>query len=167
MGFFTWTLANRKVEKTKLGIDYKNKCKLPYDGYGCVMCPDGTVIEEKCYEGYGIFDGHDVYELVVDWNRGHLLQTLVVNDNMNEKDANFYRGIAQRLDANDDDGARAYAEELVDKGEAPKYLRTDWKRCLGIELTHGPTQPPYPIKITDTPNPRKKYDDLPASIGCQ
>lgn len=32
----------------------------------------GGHIMETCYDGYGRFGGHDIYELVVDWNREHL-----------------------------------------------------------------------------------------------
>ena len=32
----------------------------------------GGHIEEECYEGYGEFGGHDVYDLVADWNAGYL-----------------------------------------------------------------------------------------------
>ena len=32
----------------------------------------GGHIKETCYIGYGEFDGHDIYELVVDWNKKYL-----------------------------------------------------------------------------------------------
>ena len=32
----------------------------------------GGHIKETCYDGYGRFGGHDIYDLVVDWNREHL-----------------------------------------------------------------------------------------------
>ena len=32
----------------------------------------GGHIKEWCYGGYGLFGGHDIYELVVDWNRKYL-----------------------------------------------------------------------------------------------
>ena len=34
----------------------------------------GGHIKETCYEGYGRFGGHDIYDLVVDWNREYLEQ---------------------------------------------------------------------------------------------
>lgn len=30
----------------------------------------GGHIEEDNYEGYGVFGGHDIYELVAQWNKG-------------------------------------------------------------------------------------------------
>lgn len=32
----------------------------------------GGHIKEECYDGYGRFGGHDIYDLVVDWNRNYL-----------------------------------------------------------------------------------------------
>lgn len=32
----------------------------------------GGHIKETCYDGYGDFGDHDIYDLVVDWNRDHL-----------------------------------------------------------------------------------------------
>lgn len=32
----------------------------------------GGHIKETCYDGYGNFGGHDIYDLVVDWNKDYL-----------------------------------------------------------------------------------------------
>lgn len=32
----------------------------------------GGHIKETCYDGYGHFGDHDIFDLVVDWNREHL-----------------------------------------------------------------------------------------------
>lgn len=58
MGSFSWLFA-----------DTNNTKNLRADRRGYVACPDGTFICEPCYETYGIFDGKDIYDLVVDWNR--------------------------------------------------------------------------------------------------
>lgn len=163
MGYFTWTLANKKVTTTKYG-DYYNKCKLQYGGYGCVMCPDGSVIEEKNYEGYGIFDGKDIYELVVDWNKQHLVEIIAES----EHPIGIYRDLAEAYINGGTEAAQKTIDHAVANGAAPRFLLTDWKRCLGVEIacTNNPNIP-FPIKITDTPTPKLSYDQLPASLICQ
>ena len=54
MGSFSWLFA-----------DTNNTKNLRADRKGYVACPDGTFICEPCYETYGIFDGKDVYEMVL------------------------------------------------------------------------------------------------------
>lgn len=58
MGSFSWLFA-----------DTNNTKNLRADRKGYVACPDGTFICEPCYETYGVFDGKDIYDLVVEWNR--------------------------------------------------------------------------------------------------
>ena len=72
MGCFTWTLANRTPKKVR--GRYAAQCILRYDSYGAIICPDDTIISEPHYEGYGVFDGKDVYDLVVDWNKDYLTE---------------------------------------------------------------------------------------------
>lgn len=65
MGSFSWLFA-----------DTNNTKNLRANRRGYVACPDGTFICEPCYETYGIFDGKDVYDLVVDWNRKFIAENL-------------------------------------------------------------------------------------------
>lgn len=58
MGSFSWLFA-----------DTNNTKNLRANRRGYVACPDGTFICEPSYETSGIFDGKDIYDLVVDWNR--------------------------------------------------------------------------------------------------
>ena len=58
MGCFSWLFA-----------DTNNTHNLRMGKPGYIACPNGTFIHEPCYDGYGEFDGWDVYELVVQWNR--------------------------------------------------------------------------------------------------
>lgn len=55
MGSFSWLFA-----------DTNNTKNLRANRRGYVACPDGTFICEPSYETYGIFDGKDIYDLVVD-----------------------------------------------------------------------------------------------------
>lgn len=162
MGFFTWKFANRKFERLSSG-EIAARCKLPYGGRGYVLCPDGSVIREDNYDGYGRFGGFDVYELVVDWNRGDLFYTLIMNMNTNP----VLHGVAGYLDENRDDECQAYVDKMVDERGAPAHYKTDWKRSLGIEISFGRTAIDKPIKIVDNPKPRRGYARLPRSINCQ
>lgn len=63
MGCFSWLFA-----------DTDNTQNLRIDRAGYIACPDGTFIHEPCYEGYGEFNGQDVYELVVRWNRAFIAE---------------------------------------------------------------------------------------------
>lgn len=65
MGFFTWTDAKHEPRLNRRG-DFQNRDKIPYGGFAQVICPDGTCIKEPYYDGYGLFDGHDIYDLVAE-----------------------------------------------------------------------------------------------------
>ncbi len=60
MGYFSWKFANDDSRRLRIGKP------------GYLYCPDGTVIREPAYDGYGTFGGHDVYDLVANWNRKYL-----------------------------------------------------------------------------------------------
>ena len=95
----------------------------------------GGHIEEECYEGYGEFGGHDIYDLVVDWNAGHLD---VIRDN-----AETWAGKPSTADIEN--------MERVADGEEP----TCEKRWLGIVMAcydEDNARLRYPIKITHDPN---------------
>ena len=155
MGYFTWTLANKK------------NAKLPYGGRGVVICPDNSKIEENHYEGYGEFDGQDIYELVVDWNRNHLME--IVEEIKEIEGENFWgKSLVPLIKAyqnNDMLTIEKEADKLYDK--AP-YLATDWKRNIGITIACKYNDIiPYPIKIVDSKSHYKKYENLPASESTQ
>lgn len=166
MGYFTWTLANKKPKLNRAGDDYTAASKLAYDGRGFVQCPNGTVIEEPCYEGYGIFNGQDIYELVVDWNRASLRDIMTV---ILKETSGMYYELACALADRNASACPAIAEKYVKAGKIGPYVLKDWKRSLGIHIACGDKNAklPCPIKITDTRNPRLSYNDLPASISCQ
>lgn len=162
MGYFTWTLANRKPKKTKYG-DYTASSILCYGSYGAIVCPDNTIIKEPYYDGYGMFDKYDVYDLVADWNKSELLNIMQIPDIANDP---FFtdnlKAIAKAF-ATDDKAAlyKALASE-------PSYMKQEWKRNIGIAIAcqHNHLIP-YPIKIVNTKSKHKKYEDLPPSIATQ
>lgn len=63
MGCFSWMFA-----------DTDNRKPLNMNESGYLVMPDGTLLHEPSYEGYGEFAGQDVYALVADWNREFLSQ---------------------------------------------------------------------------------------------
>ena len=154
MGIFTWTLANNREQKLK------------YDGPGAILCPDDTKIVEHCYDGYGVFDGQDVYDLVVDWNRPYLSEII---KKIEEKEGpNFWGSslipIMHALQDGDDDALKESIDEVA---KTQPYLRQDWKRNIGIAIAceHNDIIP-YPIKIVNV-RCKAHYDELPPSVSTQ
>lgn len=158
MGCFSWMFADKNNKKS---------LKIGHKGY--ILTPDNQFIRtpEGGYEGYGVFFDNnkdkkvDVYELVVDWNRSSLLKIL---DNVHEIITDFDAMLAM-LTEKDDDVAEEFVKNEVETGRAPKYLMSDWKRCLGITIAcydEDNQSLPFPIKIVSCKN-CGNYEDLPAS----
>lgn len=151
MGYFTWTFANRKT------------AKLPYEGKGYIACPDGTFIEEPCYEGFGFFNNYDIFELVVDWNRNHLKGIFEAMEKAKKLNACELEAKEVAIAAMDGDEAGKAMAAKVYKAYPPLHTN-NWKRNLGSTIAFS-GYAVYPIKIVS--NKKKKYDELPASVGCQ
>jgi len=97
----------------------------------------GGHITETCYDGYGRFDGKDIYDLVVDWNIKDLPRILENKDR-------FLSGWVEKYE---DDFKR-----LADGKELADGLK---KRTLGIAIACYDEDNAflrYPIKITHDPN---------------
>ncbi len=166
MGFFTWTLANITPVKARHG-DFLSRCKLGYGGFAAVVCPDNTVIKENSYDGYGMFNDKDIYELVVDWNRQHLeeiFDKLAEVNNCNNYWGYYLRDMAIAYQNYD---TKTLNDEITRLLPEYPYIKTDWKRNIGIAISveHNDLLP-YPIKITNNKRP-KPYDELLPSISCQ
>ena len=166
MGYFTWTDAAKEPRRKRDGTIFQTD-KIAYGGYAKVVCPDNTAIEEQSYEGYGIFNGQDVYELVVDWNKDALGQ---IFDELTKIKAWGYQlaPVAKAYQENGSEAAHAAAEQL-----SMEYLYNvseDWKHDVGIAIATAKIDRkpicPFPIKITK--NRRKvKYENLVPSELCQ
>lgn len=146
MGCFSCTFA-----------DYGNMRNLTCGESGYLYCPDGTVLHEPSYDGYGKFAGQDMYDLVADWNRKFLSEhpEFEILGGYQEKKypvskAEWYPAYADLSKSR---------EEVV--ASAPSLY--DW-RCIGIAIACYDWQNeklPYPIKVA-----KKKgytYQQLPAS----
>lgn len=60
MGFFSWETSDTHQS---IANCYTKKCKPVY-----LLMPDGNHIHEKSYQGYGVFNGVDAYELLAKMN---------------------------------------------------------------------------------------------------
>lgn len=173
MGIFTWTDARKVPKRNKWG-DFADRDVIRYGGYAKVVCPDNTEIVENHYNGYGMFGGKDIYELVTDWNKkdiaGIIQRKIAQNDS-------FYRHLNKEMPGMlDMFTAGKSAEEiteavkkLVDAGKAGSYLVRDWKRNIGIMIAcneEDNNSLKYPIKIT-TAQEVFRYDELVPSISTQ
>lgn len=167
MGIFTWTDAAKEPVKDKYG-DYKYSCKVHYDGYAKIVCPDNSVIEENCYDGYGRFNGHDAYDLVAEWNREDIPELI---DKIIEGGDTFSKHIYTICKMY---GAGASDDEIVDfvkgkiqEGKYAPYMKNDWKREIGIAIAceHNDMLK-FPLKVTSSKK-NYHYDQLRWSDSCQ
>lgn len=151
MGCFSWKYAN---------TDNKRRLRIGSPAY--LMCPDGTVIREPSYEGYGRFGGRDVYELVADWNREYLSkhpEFRIYSETLGYKpigDFFWYPAYADLAKTPED-----IEREAVD----PEFGHNVQYRQIGIEIACTNVRNsmlPYPIKICSSPR-CPKYDELPYS----
>ena len=97
----------------------------------------GGHILETCYDGYGRFGGHDIYDLVVDWNVPYMDEILRQKDEFRSGWVSLYEEDFRRL---------SKGEEIRPGTE---------KRTLGIAIAcydEDNARLRYPIKITHDPS---------------
>lgn len=158
MGQFSWKYA-----------DTNNRIALKLLGSAYVPCPDGTVIYESCYQCYGMFGGHDIYDLVADWNRSYLSVDILGKPKRDDypsssqgeryysNNLKWYEFKCRRL--------QDFINEKPDSYMAATY-GDDWKRQIGIDLIHEKRSNKslrFPIKICR--NRPDSYDKIrPSTI---
>lgn len=166
MGFFTWTDARREPKKRRDG-EYVTADKIGYGGYAKVVCPDDTEIIENYYDGYGEFGGHDIYDLVVDWNKEHLEDIFCA---MPEDHWGYHlKEVATAFQNDDTYALNKEVSRLIASGKEAEFFRDEWKRIIGIAIAchdEDNINLPFPIKITTT-KWHRKYDELFPSLSCQ
>jgi hypothetical protein len=129
-------------------------------------------IQEKYYDGYGIFGKHDIFDVVVDINKGHLAD-FVNNDKVDSwafGKKEYLIEIAEAVDKNlSEEEIEKIAEKAFEplKEKMPWLATKEWKRHLGIAISDDENNArlPYPLKIVDTTD--CVYEDLPISYSCQ
>ena len=171
MGCFSWCTSD-----TRKSIP----CCIPFGdlpGTVYLLNPFGEPYKETDYEGYGVFGGRDVYDLVAEWNREYLTSENIRRPERGnwqpgeEGDAYYaramqkYYGQCAAVAAYQAGASDAFMQENYGKilgyGDG-----SDWKRCLGIALAcydEDHVKLRYPIKIVEHPVP---YDEAGISPGC-
>ena len=156
MGIFTWTFAD------------DNRKKLQYGKCGYIALPNNTFIKEPSYQGYGMFGSHDAYDIVTDLNKQYLPEIFDrLDKTYNHKYfGNYLKELAIAYSNNQD--INPILNRIVH--EHGSYLKTDWKRNIGITISCGYENNkslPFPLKITSSDRLKKSYADLPASKSTQ
>jgi len=132
----------------------------------------GGHIKETCYDGYGRFGGHDIYELVAEWNRQYLDE-----DHVFPHAVERYKFVQEYQKTNPE-----YKENIKFKaGEfkwfsAYKNMELDKKgieyvtdmnfRIIGIDIAcydEDNASLKFPIKITHDPD--AVYEDCKPSLS--
>lgn len=168
MGIFTWTDARLKSPERR-DYEYRRRDLVEYGSYGKIVCPDNTVYETECYDGYGSFGGKDAYELVVEWNREDLksIFTTIVDC---KKFGRKLAGIAARFaEGASDEEIREDVRKQVAEGTLSEFLVSDWKRNIGIAISCDDKDNAslrYPIKIVNT-RESVRYENLYPSRSTQ
>ena len=104
----------------------------------------GGHIVEHCYDGYGHFGRHDIFDLVADWNRKDLSENsdfVFPYSNEQIKNKDWYEFYAD---------LNLTREEVVEKTKEKGNRFFEW-RYIGIALScydEDNEALPYPIKIT-------------------
>lgn len=148
MGQFSW-------------LDCKDDTQILDDVYAdvYVLVPKefgGGHIKETFYDGYGHFGGHDIYDLVAEWNRRHLTHRMLKDcsiEDWNPRDLKYYiYGLRDQL--HKAEMLMDYRDGMSDSKMIEKHGK-DFKREIGIYIACYNDQNfmlPYPIKITHDAN---------------
>lgn len=148
MGYFTWNFADT------------GEC-MGYDGFDkpiYLLVPKefGENIAFSYYDGYGRIGGHDVYELVADWNRESLTDEFINTLSWGRNLIRIFR----------DGGEQAAKDYIFEKFPEENWLRTDWKRNIGISIAcedrdHARVR--YPIRFSTRNVPYESLEGFSSS----
>lgn len=167
MGCFSWKFA-----------DTDNSKRLRLGARGYLFCPNGDILQASPYDGYGVFDGLDVFDLVADWNRTYLSEHPEFIIAKAGEDTLFSFG-ERKTDMRADECPwyEAYADLTKTREEVVEGIKQKLKemgkgysfttyRDIGIDIACHDRQNaaiPYPIKICQRKYCGKSYKELPAS----
>lgn len=159
MGYFSWIFSDTE-KNLKIG------------SHGYLLLPDGGYLYVPHYEGFGVFDGKDVYDLVLEWNRPYLNKDMLIPPDLErlkgypEPYAKEWYERALKEYENNVKYLEAYKNGMTDEEMLNLTNEKDWKRYLGIEIACYNAQNaalPCPIKIVQLKKNVGKYKELPPS----
>lgn len=166
MGFFSWLTSD--TNKSIANV-YSSRSTFPV----YVLIPEefgGGYIEEKAYDGYGVFGGHDVYNLVADWNKTHISTDNIKKPvrehwSADEQGESWYKSAVERYER------ECLMVKEFCEGADDKYMKEtygeDYKRIIGINIACYDEQNAaleYPIKFVE--NKSIAYEDATPSESC-
>lgn len=153
MGSFSWYASD-----THRAI----RSHRPFPVYA--LRPDAEPLLEADYEGYGEFGGHDIYDLVADWNRQYLAEHpgfLIFQHGRvwSEEMGSYFPAAPKRVD--EFPWYPLYADLTKSQKDIERELRESgtpfWHyRSIGIAIACYDDQNlklPYPIKLVESPVP--------------
>lgn len=143
MGQFSW--LDCKTGEQVVDGKYRNVYLLVPKEFG------GKNILERCYDGYGTFGGHDVYDLVALWNRDYIDASFIERPTLEQygNDEKYYNMALERY--------RKACYRLTDfqmhkcEDYMVSHYGTDYLREIGIDIAcydEDNARLKYPIKIT-------------------
>ena len=137
----------------------------------------GGHIKETCYDGYGNFGGHDIFDLVADWNRKYFSKHPEFTFPSSIKRAEFVKKYQKEHPDYQEDieftiaeksWYQDYANLKIPRERVVDSIRdhySEW-RTIGIALAcydEDNAALPYPIKITH--NPKAVYENCEPSLS--
>ena len=143
---------------TFITCDTKKKIKPEVRKAYYVLIPKefgGGHYKEEFYDGYGHFAGHDIYDLVADWNKqsitkNHLNKPIRTSWSMDEEGEFWYEKALQAYKESlrrIKDFKKMSAKQMIEKYGA------EYKRMIGIDISCFDFQNEklqYPIKIAES-----------------
>ena len=177
MGQFSWLDCDMESERCRQILD--NTAEDVY-----VLVPKefgGGHILETEYDGYGNFGGHDIFDLVADWNKDYISEDIFrkpVKEHYgglwdHEIEELKKKGFSEdEIKVKDDEAREHYYQRALNKYEESILMLkdfqsgksdaemsviyfNDWKRNLGIKIAcydYQNASLKYPIKITHNSN---------------
>lgn len=144
MGFFSWKYSD--TGKRMIIGKTKESYLLVPDEFHHIY---GEYIKIENYNGYGMFNSHDVYDLVAIWNKEYIPQ--IYAKGFCPYNSVQYKDIAMYFHENGIEKTNEYAKIHCDDFDE-KY----WLRLIGIQIAcydEDNANLPYPIKIVEKPVP--------------